>query len=425
MPSKNSETVSLAQRLKKLTSIHRQNYQKLPQIPGVQRRPRFDPPATNSSVRVTSSESFSDNPEENEAKNVQPDVLNVAHANPVQVGFMLTLGVGLALLGWYVLTNVGALSGWVVGALFIALGLDPAVRRLEKLGLPRIAGVITVVSSFALAVVALVSWVVPKIAAQTIQFINNFPTEFDQFLNSQFFMNIDRQWNIRHLVDETVTKAIGDFTANSSVVGGFLNNLVNAGSALATIVTGTLIVLILSLYFLSSLPLMKAWFIRLTPASRRTRVSALTERITGAVGNYVAGQAIVALLNGTFALIVMLIIGVPFPQLLTLFVVILAFIPLIGGVSAGILVSLVCLLSSWQTALAYAIPYFIYLQIEAYFISPRIMSKAVAVPGGIAIIAVAAGGALWGVLGALIAIPVAASLLILVKEVLVPRQDLH
>lgn len=424
MPQLKTDASNFMSHLRHLAVAQRKKYQKLPQIPGAQPRPRFDPP-TNSSVRAESDFSFSDNPTEHEARLSAQPIQHYSLSNPVLAGFMLTVGVGLALLGWYILTNVGALSGWIVGALFIALGLDPAVRRLEKMGLPRIAGVALVVSIFALAVVGLVSWVVPKIANQTVQFISDFPHEFDQFLNSDFFSSIDRQWGVRHMVDEAVTQATGEFTANSSAVGSFLNNLVNAGSMFANIITGTIIVLILSLYFLSSLPLMKAWFVRLTPASRRTRISDLTESITGAVGHYVAGQAIVALLNGTFAFIVMLIIGAPFPQLLTLFVVILAFIPLIGGVSAGVLVSLVCLLDSWQTALAFAIPYFIYLQVEAYFISPRIMSKAVAVPGGIAIIAVAAGGALWGVLGALIAIPVAASLLILVKEVLVPRQDEH
>lgn len=424
MPSQNPDERSLFEKLKLLATTQHKKYQKIPQIPGAQPRPRFDPPV-QPSVRneAPASEAVSETSEP--VFSGEKQSVNYALTNPVLAGFMLTVGVGLALLGWYVLTNVGALAGWVVGALLIALGLDPAVRRLEKLGLPRGAGVFTVVSIFALTVVGLLTWVVPTIANQTVQFINGFPQQFDQFLSSDFFRSIDQQWQVRRTVDDTVAKATSEFAANSSILGSFFNNLINAGSTFANIITGTLIVLILSLYFLSSLPLMKAWFVRLTPASRRTRVSELTESITEAVGHYVAGQAIVALLNGTFALIVMMILGISFPQLLTLFVVILAFIPLIGGVAAGTLVSLVCLLDSWQTALGFAIPYFIYLQVEAYFISPRIMSKAVAVPGGIAIIAVAAGGALWGVLGALIAIPVAASILILVKDVLVPRQDEH
>ncbi len=307
----------------------------------------------------------------------------------------------------------------------MALRLDPAVQKLEKLGLPRIAGVFTVVIAFALSLLGLLSWVIPKVANQTVQLINGFPDTFEQFLNSSFFTGIDEKFKIRNWVDNEVNESFAAITSDTNVVSGFLNSLATAGSTVANIITGTIIVLFLSLYFLASLPMMKAWLVRLTPASRRQRVGLLTEKITGSVGNYVMGQAIVALLNGSYALIIMLITQVPYPQLLTLFVVILAFIPLIGGVSAGVLVSLLSLMSSWHTALIFAICYFIYLQVEAYFISPRIMSKAVAVPGGVAVIAVAAGGALWGVLGALIAIPVAASLLILVQEVLIPRQDQH
>lgn len=101
----------------------------------------------------------------------------------------------------------------------------------------------------------------------------------------------------------------------------------------------------------------------------------------------------------------------------------LAFIPLVGGVIAGVVVSLVATLGGWNTVVPYALCYFGYLQVEAYLVSPRIMSRAVAVPGAVAIVAVAAGGALWGVLGALIAIPTAAAGLLLVREVFVPRQD--
>ena len=142
---------------------------------------------------------------------------------------------------------------------------------------------------------------------------------------------------------------------------------------------------------------MKKWGYRLAPRSRRARVEALSEEITGSVGNYVIGQAAVAVLNATFAFIVMSIIGVPFATLLAFVVALLAFIPLVGGMIAGFLVTLVALTAGWQTALVFAICYFAYLQFEAYFISPRIMQKAVAVPGAVAVISVIAGGSLLGV----------------------------
>ncbi|MFW0109719.1 AI-2E family transporter [Rothia sp. P13129] len=393
-------------------------------LPSPQPRPRFEPPEEPETLtEETSIDTIENTAEETDSSPNTFEAPAIAIANPVRVGFLLTVGVGAALLALYFLTNIGPLAGWIVGALFIALGLDPAVRKLESLGLPRAAAVPAVVITFALVVVGLISWVVPKIARQTIQFVNSFPNDFADFLNSPFFTSIDEKFGIRNWVTNEVSKTFQGLTSDSNVVSSFFNTLVNAGSTVANILTGTIIVLFLSLYFLSSLPLMKAWFVRLTPASKRETVSKLTDKITESVGNYVLGQAAVALLNGTFALTVMLIVGVPFPELFSLIVVILAFIPLIGGVSAGIIVSVFSLTAGWQVSLAFAICYFIYLQVEAYFISPRIMSKAVAVPGGIAIIAVAAGGSLWSVLGALIGIPVAASCLILVQEILVPRQD--
>lgn len=399
-----------------------------PLVPGAQRRPRFDPPQVKElSVALQESTVVANDTDtiQQQEKIEKPDEHQryIHFGNPVFFGFMATVGVGLALLCYFILMNVGALAGWITGALFISLGLDPAVRKLEQWGLPRLAGIITVVAVIAAALTGIILWVVPQIANQAVAFINGFPQQFERFLNSDLVVSLDQQFQIRQWADNEVTDVFNKLTQDSNVVSTFMNSLVNAGSTLANIVTGTIIVLFLSLYFLSSMPLLKDWFVRLTPASKRETVAHLTEEITASVGQYVMGQGIVALLNGTVALILMLIFGVPFPQMLTLFVVILAFIPLVGGVTAGILVSLVALIDSWQTMLAYAIGYFIYLQIEAYFVSPRIMSRAVAVPGGIAVIAVAAGGALWGVLGALIAIPVAASLLILVKEVLVPRQD--
>lgn len=393
----------------------------LPAIPGALPRHRFvlpDEPTTVETEDIGTGEqprwSRSARAPDGKARHI---------TNPIYFGFMVTVGVGFALLCYYLMINVGALAGWLTGAVFIGLGLDPMVRKLEKLGIPRGFGVGTVFLAFTAFLSAIIFWVIPVIARQAITFINGFPQQFENFLNSDFFEGLDSRYNIRTAVDAEVDKFFADITADSSVMSSFFNSLINAGSTLAEFLTGTIIVLFLSGYVLASLPTIKAWGVRLAPASKRERVADLTEKITSSVGQYVSGQAVVAVCNASFALVVMLLVGVPFPHLLMLFVLILAFIPLVGGVSAAALVSLVALLESWQTAVFFLIPYLVYLQIEAYFISPRIMSKAVAVPGGVAVIAVAAGAALWGVLGAIIAIPVAASLLILLREVLIPRQD--
>ena len=342
--------------------------------------------------------------------------------NPVAFGFLMTVGVGLALLAYYIFNNVGALVGWVTGAIFIALGLDPIVRRLESWGIKRGIGVIAVLAGFAGAVTGLVMTIGPIISEQASKFIHYAPGIYQNTIDSDWYHELDQRFNISTWVNENVPKFL-ESTFSSSQVNSFMSSLVTAGSTLAQSVTGVIIVLFLSLYFLTSMDTIKAWGVRLAPASKRVRVKYITDKITDSVGNYVMGQAMVAILNALFAFFIMLFLGFSFPQLMALVVMILAFIPLVGGVIALILTSLILLTQDWSLALWFAVAYFVYLQVESYMISPRIMARAVSVPAGVAIIAVAAGGALWGVLGALIAIPVAASVLILVREVFIPRQD--
>lgn len=346
-----------------------------------------------------------------------------AGGHPVQTGFFLTVGVGIALLGFYVLTNVGSLAGWVVTAAFIALGLDPIVRWLEARGLPRPLAVAVVILALALAVTAFIVLVVPRIMSQAQQFMGTIPELVNDFMGSSFFLAMDDRFDIAATFERTVGSWQTQLATNQDVLGGMFGSVVSVGGVVINAVTGTIIVMALTLYFLFSLPMAKAWGYRLAPASRRAGVQKLGDQMVNGVGNYVVGQACVALINASVAFVLMNITGVPYATLLVLFVAVLAFIPLVGGVLAGILMTLFAILGGWDSVVPFAVCYFAYLQVEAYFVSPRIMKRAVAVPGAVAVIAVAAGGALWGILGAVIAIPTAAAGLLLVREVFVPRQD--
>lgn len=342
-------------------------------------------------------------------------------AHPIHFGFMMSVGVGLALLAFFIITNVGELLVWIGAALFIALGLDPIVRWLETKRVPRPAGIAFSLLVLVGIVAGFFALLIPRIVDQTSQIAARAPGYADDFLNSEFFTTLDSQFQLR----DRVTSEIDRFFANTEAVGGIFGGVLGFGSLVLNGLFGTLVVLVLALYFLASLPSMKKWAYRLAPRSRRARVEVLSEEITRSVGMYVIGQACVALLNGTFAFILMSGVEVPFSVLLTFVVALLAFIPLVGGTIAAVLVTLICLTVDWETALLFAIPYIAYLQFEAYFVSPRIMHRAVAVPGAVAVIAVIAGGTLLGVLGALIAIPTAAAVMLLLKEVFIARQDNH
>lgn len=347
------------------------------------------------------------------------ETVSIPRGRPVAFGFLFTVGVGLALLGFFLLTNVGSLVIWIAIALFIALGLDPVVRFFVGKGLSRRAGVLVTMALLLGVAGGFIGIIIPTVVTQTAQFIERAPGIIDDFMKSEFFVSLDRQYQ----VSDRISQEIGKFFSDTGTLGGIFGGVLGVGSIVAQSLVGALIVLVLTIYFLAGLPSFMAFCYRLAPRSKRERVRDLGTTITRSVGNYVIGQAVVAVLNAAVALILMSILQVPFAALLTLVVAILAFIPLVGGMIAGILVSLLSLTLGSQTAAIYAICYFGYLQLEAYFISPRIMQKAVAVPGAVAVISVIAGGTLLGVPGALMAIPTAAGAMLLLREVFIQRQD--
>lgn len=384
-------------------------------IPGARNRVRFEMPPEDE----TDEGAGSLRPEDDHGFGAPGPRMSSQH--PLYVGFMGTAGVGIALAVFYIASNTTQLILWIVAALFIALGLDPVVRWLESRRVPRPAGILISVSALVLAVAGFFATLIPTIVEQVSEIVRQAPEWIRGFLDSDFFRNADSQFGVR----DRITTELDKFVKDPEAMGGIFGGVVGFGSTVANGLFGSLIVLVLSLYFLAALPSMKKWAYRLAPRSRRPRVEALSEAITDSVGNYVIGQACVALLNAIFAFIVMTILGIPFSVLLAFVVALLAFIPLVGGMIAAVVVILVALTAGWQTAVIYAIAYFAYLQFEAYFISPRIMQRAVAVPGAVAVISVIAGGSLLGVLGALIAIPTAAAIMLLIKEVFIIRQDRH
>ncbi|WP_138413489.1 AI-2E family transporter [Sinomonas gamaensis] len=341
--------------------------------------------------------------------------------HPIYVGFMGTVGVGIALALFYIAQHTTQLLVWILGALFIALGLDPVVRWLEGRKVPRAAGITITLLALLAVFAAFFGTLIPTLVDQIAQIVSAFPDWINSIVQSDWYKSLDEQFGIKQRVTDELQK----FGQNSEAVSNVFGGVLGVGTTIANSAFGALVVLVLSLYFLSALPAIKTWAYRLAPRSRRVRVEALSEEITRSVGNYVIGQVCVAVLNATYAFIVMSILRVPYAALLAFVVGFLAFIPLVGGVVAGTTIVLVALTEGWQVALVLAIAYFAYLQFEAYFVSPRIMQKAVAVPGPVAVISVIAGGSLLGVLGALIAIPTAAAVMLLIREVFIARQDQH
>jgi len=195
------------------------------------------------------------------------------------------------------------------------------------------------------------------------------------------------------------------------------------GVTIGTTISGLIIVIVLSLYFLATLPEIKQAFYRMVPARSRPLTTELTEEITSSVGGYLGGMVVLAFFNSMVTLLLFALLGLPFPALMAVVAFAITIIPLIGPVLFLGIGSIVALIADPLGALVFALAYLVYMQIEAYVLTPKVMNKAISVPGSLVVIGALVGGTLMGLLGALVAIPVTASILLIIKKVFVPKQD--
>ena len=260
--------------------------------------------------------------------------------------------------------------------------------------------------------------VVPPVVAQSSELAETSPTILRDLMNQPWLRDVDATYHVLDRAAQEINKRLADGAFMSQVFGGVLG----AGMALLSGLLSVFTVLVLTLYFLASLPTIKAAAYAMVPASRRPRVVVLSEEIMRRVGSYAIGQLAVATTNACCSYVMMKIVGIPYAAVLAVLVGILGLIPMIGATLGAILVAVVALFGDPTKAVIALVYFLIYQQIENYVISPKIMQRTVSVPGAVTIVAAMIGGALLGVLGALLAIPIAAGLLLLYEEVLVPRQ---
>ena len=343
--------------------------------------------------------------------------------NAFRLGLVGTLGVGLGLLILSSVMSLSTIITYIGAALFLALGLDPAVSWLEKKKFPRWAAILTVLVAVLGVLTGIVFAIVPIIVDQVANLSKRIPDLVKSVNTSDFLDQVQKQ--LPALDVEKIVKSATDYLGGN--ITEITGAIVASGVAIVGGLFGGLIILILTLYFTASLGSMKRALYMLVPASKRERFADLSEQITTAVGRFVVGQGALAACNGVLSFIFLSIIGAPFPAVLAFLAFLLSLIPLVGTITGSIIIVLTCMIpgigSSWLTVLAAGIYYLIYMQVEAYVLSPNIMNRAVAVPGAVVVVAALAGGSLLGILGALIAIPVAASAIMIIKQVVIPRQN--
>lgn len=337
--------------------------------------------------------------------------------SPYLFGLLLGLGLLTAYAAGNLLTTMGSVILQVVVSLFIAAGINPMVVFLQRRGFRRPWAVLTVILGVLGALALFFVALVPVISDQVAKISANVPDWIEELQRNQRVQQLNEEYQILDKVQDYV--ASGDFV--SSAFGGALG----VGLAVINVLVTGFIVIVLTLYFIAAYDQTKNAIYRLAPASRRERVSKLGDRVFDGIGGYVSGAFIVALCAGLSTLVLLFVIGMgEYAVALAFVVMITDVIPMIGATIGAVIVCAITFATTdLKTGLIAVVFYIAYQQFENYVVYPRVMSRSVDIPGVITVIAALVGASLLGVVGALLAIPTAAAVLMLVREVYVRAQD--
>ena len=299
-------------------------------------------------------------------------------------------------------------------AFFIAAGLDPVVVWLHRHGIRRWAAVVIVILALFAFVGGFIAAAIPPVSAQTSALINELPKYVHELQDHSSTLG---RLNDKYHLQQRMTTLLS--TKGSALAGG----VIGAGKIVISTVSSILLVAVMTIYFLVGMPQVKLFLYHLIPRSRRTRAVLIGDEIFTKVGGYVLGNVITSFIAGAGTFLWMLAWGIPYPALLGLLIFLLDLIPVIGSTVGGAIVTLVALTVSIPVAIGTLVFYCAYRLAEDYLLVPRIIGHTVKVPALGGMVAIVLGGVVMGIIGALIALPVAAAIQLLLEEITFPRLD--
>jgi predicted PurR-regulated permease PerM len=342
--------------------------------------------------------------------------------HPFRWGFVATAGALVAISLGGALASLSSVLVWVGAAIFIALALDPPVRWLERHHVSRGLGIAIVFIAFAVLLGGLLALVIPTAVVQISQFAASAPGYITTLQQAEWFKSLISSTGQSTLYATLLNQA-QSWLANPANLLALGGGALSVGTGLVNGITGALMVMVLTLYFLASLRTITDAVVRVAPAHARGQVRDFAERITESVGGYVSGMVVLAIINAIVAFVLLSAVGVPFAALLAVAALGITMIPIVGPTVFWVLACIVAYFTSWWALLIFGVIFFVYIQVQAYVLTPKVMTKAVDIPGSLVLIGALVGATLLGLLGALVAVPVTAALLMIGKEVLLPRQD--
>jgi predicted PurR-regulated permease PerM len=345
--------------------------------------------------------------------------LPINKTQPFYFGFVATLGVLTAIILLRALESVSQIFVLILVSLFLATGLNPAVEALRRRNLSRGSAVAVIFSSVILFVIFFAFVVVPPVVNQGSNLIENAPQLLDDLMKNGTINSLNDQFGLIDTLQSRLNSVTSDGTLLISTFGG----VIGVGQTILSGFFTALTILVLTLYFITSLPQAVSLGLSLVPASRRDRVGKLTNAVIERIGLFVGSQILIAAMAGVFVVLLTSILGMPSPIAIGMIVFVVALIPLIGHFIGSGVVTLIALTQSPLIGLIAFVAYVLYVQIENYVVTPRIMKRTLSVPGAVTIISALIGSSLLGLVGGLLAVPVAASIILILDEVVIPRAN--
>jgi predicted PurR-regulated permease PerM len=299
-------------------------------------------------------------------------------------------------------------------ALFVAISLDPAVRWLVRKGVRRSVAV-TIIFVIALALVAgFLMSVIPAMVSQFRGLVDDLPRYLSQLQDrSSRFRALSDRYNLTKQIQSIISSA-------PSRLGSGLFGL--TGRIFGALFS-TLTVLVLAIYFMADLPRLRNGLVRLFPRARRSQLGRVADVVIDKVGAYMIGNILISLVAGLASFVCLTALRVPFSVPLAFVVALTDLIPMIGATLGAIIVVLLTLFTKglWPAAVLVAIFFLVYQQLENYFVAPRILRSTVNLSAAAVLLAGLIGATALGLVGALMAIPVAAAMRVLLTEQLQAR----
>jgi len=329
-------------------------------------------------------------------------------------GLYVSLGV-LAVLGAAAAVyTTRAVLIRVLIALFIAVSLDPAVRMLTRRGMRRGLAVLLIFLVAGGLVAAFLASVIPAMVHQFQALLHDFPGYVATLQErSARFRALSDRFHLTSKVQGLLTSLPGRL---GSGLLGFTRRLF--GALFSTLTVG-----VLTVYFMADLPRLRHGVQRLFPKAHRARFGRIADVMVDKVGAYMIGNLLISLAAGVASFAIFMALGVPFAVPLAFVVALCDLIPMIGATLGAVICVLAALLTTelWPTTVIVALFFVAYQQLENYLIAPRILRHTVSLSAAAVLLAALIGGTVLGLVGALMAIPVAAALKVVLAEQLHAR----